>query len=272
MLEPGSRLGGYEILDLLGRSSFAATYRARHSETGEQAVLKVPRKDAFADATFAERFIAEGNQSRQLEHPAITRVLATGEDEGLLFIAMELVEGSTLDSRLADSGPLALEEALHVVREVAGALAHAHSSGIAHRDLKPSRIVLLGDGGVKVKDFGVARAHADVRMTSSDIFVGTPTYSAPEAEDPQDLDHRSDLYSLGIVMFEMLQGYPPFAAASLVELVKAHREHRFPAPDRLRRPIPRAVWEVMERLCRKNPDDRFQSAAELVEALDKIEL
>jgi serine/threonine-protein kinase len=267
MFEPGSRLGGYEILELLGRGSFAATYRARDPETGNEIVLKVPRKGAYADSTFPERFVAEGKRGGQLQHPAIVRVLAAGEESGVLYLAMELVEGTTLDAQLAESGHLALDEALAIVREVAGALAHAHANGIVHCDLKPSRIVLVAGGGVKVKDFGVARSHADVRMTSSDIFVGTPTYSAPEAEDPEDLDARSDLYSLGIIMFEMLQGYPPFAAASLVELVKAHREHRFPAMDRLRHPIPESVWSLMDRLCRKNPDDRFQSAEELLEKL-----
>jgi len=270
MLEPGSRLAGYEILDMLGRSACAAAYRAREPETERQVVLTVPRKGAFADVTFAERFIAEGNRARKLAHPAIARVLAAGEDQGLLYLATELVEGTTLEARLASSGRVPLEQALTITREVAAALAHAHASGVIHRDLRPSRIVLLARSGVKVKDFGVARSYAEVRLTSSDIFVGTPTYTPPEAEDPQDLDHRSDLYSLGIILFEMLQAHPPFAAASLIELVRAHREHKFPTLEQLRHPIPRPVWELMERLCRKDPDERFQSAAELIEALGRV--
>jgi serine/threonine-protein kinase len=270
MFKPGSRLGNYEIVDVLGRGAAAVTYRARHVDTGSEVALKVPHKSGLTDSTFVIRFLQEGALGSTLGHKSIVRVFEAGEDGGLLYIAMELIEGTTLDERLVKEGPLPLRDALEVAREVADALAHAHSKHVVHRNLKPNHVMLLPEGDVKVMDFGVARAFGKVGLTSSDIFLGTPTYAAPESEDPRAIDHRSDLYSLGIILFEMLQGHPPFEAESLLELVRLHREREFPQLKALKRTVPEEVWKLMDRLCSKEPDDRPAAAEEAAAELDRL--
>ncbi len=270
MLKPGAILGSYEIVGVLGRGEVATTYRARHLAVGREVALKVPHRGTLTDSTFVVRFLQEGALGSTLTHRGIVRVHEAGEDQGLLFIAMELVDGLPLDARLARDGPLPVREALAVVGAVADALSFAHARGVVHRNLKPNHIMLLPGGGVKVMDLGVARAYADVRLTSSDVFLGSPAYAPPEAEDPRSLDHRSDLYSLGVILFEMLEGHPPFEADSMVELARLHRERRFPALKDLRRPVPRVVWNLMDRLCAKRPDDRPQSAAEVVDKVERM--
>ena len=206
----------------------------------------------------------------KLSHRSIVRVFEAGEEGRQLYLAMELVEGTTLSFELAGRNPMPLLRALNYAREVADALAHAHANGIVHRNLKPNHIMLVRGGRVKVMDLGVARAYGDVALTSPDVFLGTPTYSPPEAVDPRALDPRSDVYSLGIIVFEMLQGHPPFAAESAIELLILHREQPFPQADQLSVEVPRPVWELMERMCRKRREERFQSAGEVVEAVDRI--
>jgi len=270
MLTAGSRLASYEILDVLGRGVSATTYRARHAKSGREVALKVPHRGSLTDSTFVVRFLQEGALGSSLTHRSIVRVLEAGEDQGLLFIAMELVDGVPLDRRLATEGALPLRDALRIAHDVAEALDFAHRKGVVHRNLKPNHVMLLAGGGVKVVDLGVARAFGDVSLTSSDVFLGAPAYAPPEADDPHALDHRSDLYSLGIILFEMIEGRLPFEADSMVELVRLHQERHFPTMKELARPVPRVVWNLMDRLCRKRPEDRPQSASEAVDKLARM--
>jgi serine/threonine protein kinase len=270
VLQAGSRIAGYEIVGILGRGRAAYTYRARRLEDGLEVALKVPHSTSLGDFTFVTRFLREGTLGTTLNHRSIVRVLEAGEEERQLYLAMELVEGTTLSFELAGRKAMPLLRALNYAREVADALAHAHANGVVHRNLKPNHIMLLRGGRVKVMDLGVARAYGDVALTSPDVFLGTPTYSPPEAVDPRSLDPRSDVYSLGIIVFEMLQGHPPFEAPSAIELLIMQREKPFPAQEELAVEMPQPVWALAERMCRKRPEERYQSAAEVVEAVDSI--
>ncbi len=269
MLERGARVGGYEILDVLGEGQWASTYRA--AKPGEEPVaLKVAHPGLAEDSTFYFRFARGAALGRRLEHPNIVRVLDSGEQGDLLYIAMELVAGTLLSADIARRGTLPLARALAITRQVADALAYAHSSGVVHRDLKPGHVMLLPGDRVKVMDFGVARDYGQVGLTSAEIRLGTPLYTAPEGKDPRGLDQQSDLYSLGIVLYEMLQGKPPFHAISPVEIMVLHCTAPFPRPEALPVPVPRAVWELMDRLCRKQGSERPRSAADVVRELDRI--
>jgi serine/threonine-protein kinase len=269
VLEAGSRLGAYDIDGVLGRGRSAVTYRGHARDTGRAVALKVPHPSCLGDPTFVGRFLREGELGARLDHRSIVRVLEAGEDRGLLFIAMELVAGTTLRFELAGREPLPLVRALNTALEIADALAHAHSRQVVHRNLKPGHVMLVHGGLVKVMDFGVARSYADPQLTSPDVFLGSPAYAPPEAADPRDLDRRSDLYSLGIVLFEMLQGRPPFESASPVEVMIMHREQPLPPLRGATEEIPGEVVDLVQRLCRKDPGQRPESAAEVVAALDR---
>jgi serine/threonine protein kinase len=271
MLENGSRLGDYEILDVLGRGQSAVTYRARNLASGGDVALKVAHPDLAPDPTFYFRFAREAALGRRLTHPSIVRVLDSGEEGELLFIAMEVVTGTLLSSELSARGRLPLLPALGIAREVADALAYAHGQGVVHRDLRPGHIMLVQGGGVKVMDLGVARDFGQVGLTRAEVRLGSPLYSAPESKDPTRLDHQSDLYSLGIILFEMLQGHPPYQALSPVEIMILHCTAPFPASSSLEVPVPRGVWELMDRLCQKQPGKRPRLAAEVVRELDRIQ-
>ncbi len=270
MLKPESRLGNYEILGVLSCGHTSTTYRARHIAEGLEVAMKVPHGKSLSDKTFVFRFFREAGLGAKLNHPSIPRVLESGEEKGMLFMVMELVNGIPLSNELATQQKLTLNRALTVSREIAIALSYAHGAGVVHRNLKPGHIMLIEGNHVCVLDLGVARAFGQVGLTGSDIFLGTPLYTAPEAEDPRALDHRSDLYSLGIILFEMLQGRPPFGGGSPVEILINHKNAPFPLFADLKVGIPRAVWEIMDRLCRKQPENRIQAATTVVEELDRI--
>jgi serine/threonine-protein kinase len=270
VLKPGTRIGDYEIIRVLGPGGTAVTYSARHVEDQRDVALKVPTRQALADTTYVIRFLQEGALGCKLKHPSIVKVLEVGEDGDQLFMAMELVEGTTLAFELAGHMPMPMLRSLNVTREVADALGHAHANGVVHRNLKPGHIMVLAGGRVKVMDLGVARVIGEVGLTSSDVLLGTPQYTAPEGDDPRALDHRSDLYSLGIILFEMLQGHPPFNSVSPIELMIMHKEEPFPVLEELAVPVPEEVWGLMDRMCRKHPEERPQTATEVVDEVDRI--
>ena len=204
MLNRGSRIASYEVLDFLGHGQSVVTYHAVHVNQGHEVALKVPHPVLAADTTFYFRFCREAALCRRLDHPSIVRVLDSGEEGEDLFIAMELIDGAPVDNLLARSGRFELITALSIARRVADALDYANTAGVVHRNIKPGHIMVLGDGSAKILDFGVARDFGQVGLTSSNVFLGTPHYAAPESADPSALSHASDLYSLGAVLFEML--------------------------------------------------------------------
>ena len=266
----GTSLGPYELRGVLGRGGMATTYRARKGADGRAVALKVPHEGCLSDPTFVARFLREGKLGEQLHHPGIVRIYGAGEESGRPFIAMELISGHTLKQEMREHAPFPLRRALEIARDVAEALDYAHAKGVVHRDLKPENVMLLPDGAIKVMDFGIARLADQPGLTTSNLFLGTPLYAAPESVDPRSVDHRADLYALGIMLFEMLEGSVPFVADSPFRVLEMHLRQPLPAREALAHPVPGPVWAVVARLCEKDPAARYRDAAALLVELNRL--
>jgi len=263
-------LKNYRVLGTLGRGGMATTYQARREGDGALVALKVPHEFCLTDESFVARFLREGKLGEQLHHPRIVRIFEAGEDQGRPFLAMELLEGRTLKQELRAVGRFGLRQSLEVARDIAEALDYAHAKGVVHRDLKPENIMLLQDGSLKVMDFGIARLTGQEGLTSASLFIGTPLYAAPEMVEPTSVDHRVDLYALGIILYEMLQGTVPFTADSPYRVLEMHMRSPLPAREALVHPVPEAVWAIVERLCAKQREDRHPHAEALLVELNTL--
>src|SRR5213083_330804 len=247
----------------------ATVYFAEDRKHHRRVAIKV-LKPELAATLGPERFLREIEIAAGLNHPHILPLLDSGEAGGFLYYAMPFVEGESLRDRLDREGPLSIEEASRITREVADALGHAHGYGVVHRDIKPENILLSG-GHALVADFGIARAITAAggeKLTATGIAVGTPGYMSPEqAGGSRDLDGRSDLYSLGCVLYEMLAGQPPFTGPTVGSIARQHLAVEAPSVTGIRANVPSAIAEVIARCLAKTPADRFQSASELNAAL-----
>lgn len=264
------QLGEYDLLGTLGHGGMATTHRARRRRDGNEVAIKIPHESCLADATFVARFLREGGLGEQLHHPGIVRILQVGEHAGRPFLAMELVQGHTLKSEIRERGPLPVRRAIEIARDIAEALDYAHAKGVVHRDLKPDNIMLPPNAPLKVMDFGIARVEGSSGLTTTNIFLGTPLYAAPEMVEPKSVDSRIDLYALGIILFEMLQGTVPFVADSPYRVLEMHLRQPLPGPDELQRQVPPAIWRVVEGLCEKDREKRYQTAESLLVDLNRI--
>ncbi len=275
----GAKLGSYVIEDKLGEGGMGVVYTAVHTRLNRRAVIKVLRKHLADNAQVARRFENEANAAASIGHPGIVEIYDIGQaPDGSLFIVMELLKGESLQERLDRERRLPCEQAVEIVRHCASALAAAHDEGIVHRDLKPDNIFMVADpmmpGGERAKllDFGIAKLAGDglaTTMTATGAVMGTPHYMSPEqCEGAGKVDHRTDLYALGCILFQMLTGRPPFVEEGVGQYIVAHVTKPPPAIDALAPGVPRAVAQVVSRLLAKRADDRFESASALVEALD----
>ena len=268
----------YHVERELGGGSMSRVFVAEERALGRRVVIKVLPPEAVADVS-AERFRLEIQLVARLQHPNIVPLFAAGDAGGLLYYVMPYIAGESLRARLA-AGPLPLSEAVRVLRDVARALAHAHRQGVVHRDVKPEN-VLLADDAALVADFGVARALAaasgpatgpqppGLRITSAGFVLGTPAYMAPEqaAADPA-ADHRADLYSLGVLLFEMLAGTPPFHGRTAQALLTAQLSEPPPPIATRRYDVPQPLADIIMGCLEKDPARRPRSAAELLRALE----
>ena len=259
----------YAIRREIGSGGTAHVYLADDLKHGRAVALKILRAE-LAPTLVAERFLREIQLAAQLSHPHILPVYDSGEAAGRLYYVMPYVAGESLRERLRRNGPLPIEEARQLAREVASALAFAHAAGVVHRDIKPENILLSG-GHAVVADFGIARALEAAgaeSLTHGGIVVGTPAYMSPEqATGDYPVDGRSDVYSLGCVLYEMLAGVPPFEGRTVQAVLTAHLTDAPPRLRALRREVPRALEGTVARALAKVPGDRFASAAELADVL-----
>lgn len=265
--------GRYEIQTELGRGGMAIVYRARDIRHDRDVAIKVLRGKVAA-ALGAERFLREIRIEAKLQHPNIVSLHDSGEADGVLYYVMPLVEGESLRDHLAREGQLPLESALQIASEVADALAYAHRQGFVHRDIKPGNI-LLSSGHAVVTDFGIARAIAEVgshKLTQTGVAMGTPEYMSPEqAGGGESVDGRSDIYSLGCLLYEMLVGEPPFSGRTPQAVIARHMSERLPSIAVVRPDLPRGILATVEKSLAKVPADRFSTADEFLEALEKPE-
>jgi eukaryotic-like serine/threonine-protein kinase len=259
----------YLIERQLGSGGMATVFLARDLKHRRQVAVKV-LKPELAASLGAERFLREIDTTANLRHPHILPLYDSGEVRGALYYVMPYVEGESLRDRLAREGQLPLDDALRIAREVAGALSYAHARGIVHRDIKPENI-LLESGHAVVTDFGIARAVREAgteSLTGAGVSLGTPAYMSPEqAAGEREIDGRTDLYSLGCVLYEMLAGQPPFTGITASSVIRQHMVTP-PRPIGSIRPVvPTTVAEALERALAKNPADRFAFVSQFSDAL-----
>jgi serine/threonine protein kinase len=272
--EEGTILGRYRLLRQLGYGGIATVHLARDELLAQQVALKIihpylRRRGAVLDALRREVLI-----NRRLAHPGVARIFELVEEpgEGRVFLTMEYLPGGDLKTRIVDGGPLPLPEALRICEELLDALGEAHRLGIVHRDIKPQNVLFSGSGQSKLADFGLARCGALFELSPELRVAGTPEYLAPEAVESRYADARSDLYSLGVTLYEMLTGRLPFTAGSPYELLRRHAREEAAPPSSLRPEIPKALDRLVLKALAKEPADRFQTAAELRKALERREV
>ena len=269
-LTPGTRLGTYEIVRELGRGGTATVYLARDPKHGRQVAIKVPHEE-LASFLGPERFLREIQIAAQLQHPNILPLHDSGEIDGVLYYVMPYVEGESLRQRLEREVQLSIHDALHIAIQVADALAYAHGHGVVHRDIKPENILLSGVHA-QVADFGIARA---ITMAGGDRLqetgpLGTAPYMSPEqAVADSHLDGRSDIYSLGCVLYEMLVGEPPYSGSNSQAVLSQHMQAPIPDPTIVRPSISAELKQVIMTALAKLPGDRFATAADLLAALER---
>src|SRR5512133_1019528 len=264
----------YELDREIGRGGMGIVYRARDRRLKRLVAVKLLPPELAFRSDIRTRFLREAETAAQLSHPNIVPIYAVDERDGLVYFVMGYVEGDNLAKRLAERGPMPVDDVRQVLREVAEALAYAHARNVVHRDIKPDNILLCEDDGrAKVTDFGIARAVSegggDSRLTATGMAIGTPAYMAPEqAAGDRDVDGRTDLYSLGVVGYQMLVGEPPFKAGNTPAMLVKHLSE-VPVPvDQRREGVPPDLARVVMRLLEKEPANRFPTAQALVAALD----
>ena len=267
----GSSLGDFQVDRLLGRGGMGEVYLARQVSLNREVALKVLRPD-LTNPTYLSRFEAEAWSAAKLNHPNIVHIYTLGVYEGLRFIAMEYVQGTNLREFLLRKGTPDLPQALSVMRQAGAAVGAAGEVGLVHRDIKPENLLLTKKGQVKVADFGLCRDLDDDRhhVTQPGVTMGTPLYMSPEQARGQAMDHRSDLYSLGVTYYHMLAGHPPFRAETALALAMKHVAD-VPVDLSVHRPdLPPDLCRLVMRLMEKLPADRYQSAAEMLRDLAKV--
>ncbi|MFJ3790595.1 protein kinase [Kitasatospora sp. NPDC090091] len=253
--------GRYELVEILGVGGMATVYGGVDHVLGRQVAVKVLNGGLADDPRFAERFGREAQHAAMLAHPRIVMVFDSGVDQGSPYIVMELVQGRSLAAVLAQQPGLPVERAVGIAAAVCEALAVAHGAGLVHRDIKPGNIMITDDGGVKVVDFGIARAGSSNNLTQTASVLGTAAYLSPEQATASELDGRTDLYAVGCVLTEMLTGVTPFTAETPVAIAFKHVSEQ-PLPPSARRPgLPPALDAAVLRLLAKNPADRPADAA-----------
>ncbi|HET7449086.1 MAG TPA: Stk1 family PASTA domain-containing Ser/Thr kinase [Gaiellaceae bacterium] len=259
----------YVIERKLGSGGMADVYLAEDQELGRRVALKLLDDRHASDEQFVERFRREAQSAAGLNHPNIVSIFDRGYAEGTYYIAMEFLDGRTLKELLVRNGPTPVPIAIDYARQILGALAFAHRNGIVHRDIKPHNIVVGSDGRLKVTDFGIARSGAS-QMTEAGSIVGTAQYLSPEQARGAPVDPRSDLYSLGIVLYEMLTGKVPFTGDTPVEIAMKHLSQVPEPPSKLRSGVPHDLDAVVMRALAKEPDQRYGSAEEMDADLARV--
>jgi serine/threonine-protein kinase len=268
----GKNLSNYKILDKLGKGGMATVYKAHELSLNRVVALKVLSPRLSEDTEFIKRFQREAQAAAKLNHPNIVQIYAIGEEKGIHYFAMEYIKGKTLAHIKNEEGILTAERAIPIIRQVAEALGEAHKVGLVHRDIKPSNIMIDASGRAKVTDFGIAFvAEAKTKLTREGSIIGTPEYLSPEQCEGKPLDGRSDIYSLGVTLYEMLSGKTPYEADTPVSMLMKIVQGNFLPLHQVNPNVPLPVQKMVEKMMQTDTQKRYANVDELLESLQEVE-
>ncbi len=270
MFEKNSSLAGYKIVDKIGSGGMGDVYKARQESLNRVVALKVLPPELLRNKEFAERFHSEAKLISMLEHHNIVTVYDFGEDNGKRFFAMQYVEGQSLNEIIEEHKSLEIPRIIHYTRQILRALKYAHEHKIIHRDIKPHNVLIDNTGKVFVSDFGIAKLFANTRITNTGMAVGTPEYMSPEQAEGKVLDVRTDIYSLGILIYELLVGMPPFTAESPLAVAYKQVNENPKNPANINKKTPKRLGLIVLKALKKNRKERYQTAAEMLDDLDSV--
>ena len=253
----------YQIIRTIGEGGMANVYLAYDTILDRNVAVKILRGDLSTDEKFVRRFQREAISASSLSHPNIVEMYDVGEDDGKYFIVMEYIDGKTLKNLVKKRGALTLPEVIDIMIQLTSALACAHDSYIIHRDIKPQNVMILDDGRVKITDFGIAIASNAAELTQTNSVMGSVHYLPPEQANGEGATVKSDIYSLGILMFELLTGKVPFKGDNAVEIALKQMKERIPRVTKINEEIPQSVENVILKACAKNPKNRYESVREM---------
>ncbi|MDR1382257.1 MAG: serine/threonine protein kinase [Planctomycetaceae bacterium] len=262
-----TEFGDYHIIRRIGSGAMADVYLAEQRSLGRHVAIKILKQELNSDETYVKRFLREAKAAARLVHPNIVHVYEVGERDSARYIVQEYVQGNNLAQYLQHHGAMTSKQVFRVIWQVASALEAASQAGTVHRDIKPENILLGEKLEVKVADFGLARVEdlsdPDLQLTKVGVTLGTPLYMSPEQSEGKPLDHRSDIYSLGITSYHMLAGYPPFRGDTALSVAIQHLKKEADMLETVRPDIPPALARIVHRMMAKSPNDRFQSVRQL---------
>ncbi|MGD9856658.1 MAG: serine/threonine protein kinase, partial [Planctomycetaceae bacterium] len=269
-----TRLGDFEIRKQLGQGGMGKVYLAHQISLDRDCALKVMSHELAEKPGFVDRFIREARAMAKLDHPHVVKCYAVDEQEGKHFVAMELIDGQSMQDWLDELEALSVEDALHVILICADALEHAHSLNMIHRDIKPDNILVTKTGVVKVADLGLAKAlDDDMSMTQSGTGLGTPHYMPPEqARDAKHVDARCDIYALGCTLYHFVTGKLPFAGDSVIALIKNKELGQFTSARRVNSQVPQRLDLIIDKMMAKDPKHRYGSCAEVIRDIESLNL
>lgn len=261
----------FEIIEELGKGGMGSVYRVEDRKAQEEIALKLIRPEISADENTIERFRNELTTARRIRHKNVCAMYDLGEDRGIHYITMEYVSGQDLKGLIRQTGKLAISTAISIAKQVCLGLSEAHALGIVHRDLKPGNIMIDKEGNIRIMDFGIARAIKAKGITGTGVMIGTPEYMSPEQAEAKEIDQRSDIYSLGIILYEMVTGQLPFEGETPLSIAMLHKSQSPKAPRELNPQLSDVLNQLILKCLHKEKEDRYASAVDLFKDLDQIE-
>ncbi len=271
IIRGGIFAGRYEVIEKLGEGGMGVVYRVEDKKIKEEVALKLIRAEITADKNIIERFSNELKFARKIVHKNVGRMYDLNEEEGTHFITMEFVSGKDLKSLIRMTKQMSVGTTIHIAQQICEGLSEAHRLGTIHRDLKPSNIIIDKQGNVRIMDFGVASSLKTRAVAGPEVIIGTPEYMSPEQAETNDIDQRSDIYSLGVILYEMVIGQVPFQGDTPLSIVAKHKTEIVPEPRTLNAQIPAALSRVILKCMEKNKEKRYSSAEDILSDLKKIE-